>query len=56
MPQKRRVRCAWSTSPTAAAIDAGELKQLETALEAGRTPQAGPEPLLTVEDVARLCP
>ena len=32
-----------------------ELKQLETALEASRAPQAGPEPLLTVEDVARLC-
>lgn len=32
-----------------------ELKQLEAALEASRPPQSGPEPLLTVEDVARLC-
>ncbi len=32
-----------------------ELRQLETALEASRPPQSGPEPLLTVEDVAKLC-
>jgi excisionase family DNA binding protein len=32
-----------------------ELKQLESAFEANRAPHAGPEPLLTVDDVAGLC-